>query len=35
LVYGAWKDDKTSDEIVREIKSSRVEKRNNEGLESK
>jgi hypothetical protein len=35
LVYGAWEDDKTSDEIIREIKSLRVEKRNDEGLESK
>ena len=27
-VFGAWEDERTSDEIISEIKSSRVEKRN-------
>lgn len=27
-IFGAWEDDRTSDEIISEIKSSRVEKRN-------
>ncbi len=31
-IYGAWEDDKSSDEIIKEIKSSRVEKRNNPSL---
>ncbi|WP_445735899.1 hypothetical protein [Mariniflexile sp.] len=31
-VFGAWEDDRTSDEIISEIKSSRVEKRNNPSL---
>jgi hypothetical protein len=32
-IFGAWEDDKTSDEIINEIKSSRVEKSNNLSLE--
>ena len=28
-IFGAWEDDKTSDEIINEIKSSRIEKRDN------
>jgi len=31
-VFGAWEDDRTSDEIISEIKSSRVEKRNTPSL---
>ncbi len=31
-VFGAWEDDRTSDEIISEIKSSRVEKRNTASL---
>ena len=31
-VFGAWEDDRTSDEIISEIKSSRVEKRNTADL---
>lgn len=31
-VYGAWEDDRTSDEIISEIKSSRVEKPNPDSL---
>lgn len=31
-VFGAWDDDRTSDEIISEIKSSRVEKRNTASL---
>lgn len=31
-IYGAWEDDKSSDEIIKEIKSSRVEKRSNPSL---
>lgn len=31
-VFGAWEDDRTSDEIINEIKSSRVEKRNTASL---
>lgn len=31
-IFGAWEDDKSSDEIISEIKSSRVEKRNNPSL---
>ncbi len=27
-LYGAWEDDRTSDEIIRDIRSSRVEKNN-------
>ena len=27
-IFGKWEDDRTSDEIINEIKSSRVEKRN-------
>ena len=32
-IFGAWEDDRTSDEIIRDIKSSRVEKRNTASLE--
>tara|TARA_R110002033_G_scaffold1394_7_gene12359 strand:- start:5679 stop:5924 length:246 start_codon:yes stop_codon:yes gene_type:complete len=32
-IFGAWEDDRTSDEIISEIKSSRVEKRNTASLE--
>lgn len=32
-VFGAWEDDKTSDEIISEIKSSRIEKRDNSSFE--
>lgn len=32
-IFGAWEDDRSSDEIIREIKSSRVEKRNSMSLE--
>ena len=32
-IYGSWEDDRTSDEIISEIKSSRIEKRNNLSLE--
>jgi len=31
-VFGAWEDERTSDEIISEIKSSRVEKRNTASL---
>ena len=31
-LYGAWEDERTSDEIINEIKSSRVEKRNTASL---
>lgn len=31
-VFGAWEDNRTSDEIIREIKSSRVEKKNTPAL---
>ena len=31
-VFGAWDDDRTSDEIISELKSSRVEKQNTERL---
>jgi len=31
-VFGAWDDDRTSDEIINEIKSSRVEKKNTASL---
>ncbi|AGC78272.1 hypothetical protein DDD_3145 [Nonlabens dokdonensis DSW-6] len=31
-IFGAWEDDKSSDEIISEIKSSRIEKRNNPSL---
>jgi len=31
-VFGAWVDDRTSDEIISEIKSSRVEKKNTASL---
>ena len=31
-VFGAWDDDRTSDEIIKEIKSSRVEKKNTASL---
>jgi hypothetical protein len=31
-VFGAWDDDRTSDEIINEIKSSRVEKKNTANL---
>ncbi|OBX26483.1 hypothetical protein LX77_00955 [Gelidibacter algens] len=31
-VFGAWEDERTSDEIISEIKSSRVEKRNTANL---
>lgn len=31
-IFGEWEDDKSSDEIISEIKSSRVEKQNNPGL---
>ena len=27
-IFGAWQDERTSDEIIKEIKSSRVEKQN-------
>ncbi len=29
LLYGAWTDDRYSDEIIREIRNSRIEKQNN------
>lgn len=32
-VYGAWEDERSSDEIINEIKSSRVEKQNMISLE--
>ncbi|QMU64578.1 MAG: hypothetical protein GKR88_09970 [Flavobacteriaceae bacterium] len=32
-VFGAWQDHRTSDEIINEIKSARVDKRNNLSLE--
>ncbi len=32
LLYGAWTDDRDSDEIIREIRNSRIEKRNNAEL---
>jgi len=32
VLFGAWKDSRDSDEIIMEIKSSRVEKRNMESL---
>jgi len=31
-IFGAWEDNRTSDEIISEIKSSRVEKQNTESL---
>ncbi len=31
-VFGTWEDDRTSDEIISEIKSSRIEKRNTASL---
>lgn len=31
-IFGAWDDERTSDEIISEIKSSRVEKRNTASL---
>lgn len=31
-IFGAWEDTRSSDEIIDEIKSSRVEKRNNPSL---
>ena len=31
-IFGAWDDDRTSDEIINEIKSSRVEKKNTASL---
>ena len=31
-IFGAWEDNKTSDEIISEIKSSRVEKKNTPAL---
>ena len=31
-IFGAWEDDRTSDEIISEIKSSRVEKQNTTSL---
>jgi hypothetical protein len=31
-IFGAWEDDKATDEIISEIKSSRIEKRNNPSL---
>lgn len=31
-IFGAWEDDRNSDEIIDEIKSSRVEKENNPNL---
>lgn len=31
-LYGAWEDERTSDEIIEEIRASRVEKGNIEGL---
>ena len=31
-IFGTWEDDRTSDEIISEIKSSRIEKRNNPSL---
>lgn len=30
-IFGAWEDEKTSDEIIDEIRSSRIEKQNSEG----
>jgi len=32
LLYGAWTDDRDSDEIIREIRDSRIEKQNNAEL---
>ncbi len=32
-IFGAWKDDRSSDEIIDDIKNSRVEKRDNLSLE--
>ncbi len=32
LLYGAWADDRDSDEIIREIRDSRIEKHNNAEL---
>ena len=32
LLYGAWTDDRDSDEIIREIRDSRIEKQDNAGL---
>ncbi len=32
-IFGAWSDDKSSDEIISEIKSSRVDKLNTESFE--
>ena len=32
LLYGAWTDDRDSDEIISEIRNSRIEKRNNAEL---
>lgn len=31
-IYGAWEDEKTSDEIIHKIRSSRVEKQNSPSL---
>lgn len=31
-IFGTWEDDRSSDEIIDEIKSSRIEKRNNRSL---
>ena len=32
-IFGAWEDDRSSDEIIKEIKSSRIEKLDNLNLE--
>lgn len=32
-LFGAWKDNKDSDEIIKEIRESRIEKSDNEGFE--
>ena len=32
LLYGAWTDDRDSDEIIKEIRDSRIEKQNNAEL---
>ncbi len=32
-LFGAWEDDKDSDEIIREIRESRIEKADNPGFE--
>jgi len=34
LLYGAWADDKDADEIIMEIRNSRIEKHNNAELNS-